>query len=390
MKMKKILILSPFYYPEKISTGKYNTYLSNELIGKGNDVDVICSYPIYPEWKVGAVDTELEGIKVVRGGKWLVFPRSQILRRAVLELWYMVFVLSKWKVWRNRYDIIVPIFPPSLFFLIVSKFSFDGTKLIGIVHDLQGIYATYKGGRVRSFVFKAIAAVERKTFKGCDKLIFLSNRMRREAVERYSLDDQKSFVHYPFVTINEFNDNGRLIDIIDNEQLTLVYSGALGEKQAPEKLLSYMQRVLDADGEVNAYIFSHGPVFERLKSNCKHNRVKFLPLVAEDDLPELILRSTVQIVPQEIGTSDGSLPSKLPNLLAAGGKIVCITDKDSELVTLLADYSKSVVSTSWEDASLVDDTVALLHDSEGSSEKDEGLLRKFSIVDLADNIVGDL
>ena len=41
----KILILSPFFFPEPISTGKFNTALAKALRDKGMEVTVICSHP---------------------------------------------------------------------------------------------------------------------------------------------------------------------------------------------------------------------------------------------------------------------------------------------------------------------------------------------------------
>ena len=44
--------------------------------------------------------------------------------------------------------------------------------------------------------------------------------------------------------------------------------------------------------------------------------------------------SSVQIIPQKENTSKGSLPSKLPNLLASGCKVLVITDPKSEIEEL--------------------------------------------------------
>ena len=43
--MKKVLLVSPFFHPERISTGLFNTKLVEGLIKKGVVVDVWCSHP---------------------------------------------------------------------------------------------------------------------------------------------------------------------------------------------------------------------------------------------------------------------------------------------------------------------------------------------------------
>ena len=50
-KQKKSLLISPFFYPEPISTGKFNTDFALKLQEEGHQVTVLCSHPFYPEWK---------------------------------------------------------------------------------------------------------------------------------------------------------------------------------------------------------------------------------------------------------------------------------------------------------------------------------------------------
>lgn len=60
---KKILIASPFFYPEPISTGKYSTFLAEKLVEKDHDVTVICSYPA---WQPKFTRKTLAGVRVIR------------------------------------------------------------------------------------------------------------------------------------------------------------------------------------------------------------------------------------------------------------------------------------------------------------------------------------
>lgn len=381
--MNKILMISPFFYPEPISTGKYNTIVAKELSSNGFKVEVLCSHPIYPKWKVEPTADVLEGVNTIRGGRYLKFPNNVLMRRAILELWFCFFVLFKLAFSKNKYTHIVPIFPPSLFMLFVPLLA-KKAKITGIVHDLQGIYANRNSGFVKRVIFGAIKLVESRAFKSCDQLIFLSEDMMRVASEQYDLDVEKNSVNYPFVTIERFTNKGNLSHIIPDDQVSLVYSGALGEKQAPKQLASFMEAVVQANDNVKAYIFSQGPEFESLKS--EHQAIQFNSLVDEDDLPELLMRSSVQILPQAEGTSDGSLPSKLPNLLASGCKIICITDPGSELVRILNSYSNATVEHKWDIEQLRGSCQGLLN-SDVTSEADNELLDKFRIQTLVDKIL---
>ena len=111
----KALIFSPFFYPEAISTGKYNTHLAKALVRKGYSVDVIAFYPLYPEWKSKRTTASLKGVNIRRGGGFFVYSKSVILRRIQLELGFTVHTL--WHIFFNRHsNIFIPIFAGFLFF----------------------------------------------------------------------------------------------------------------------------------------------------------------------------------------------------------------------------------------------------------------------------------
>ena len=66
---KNILVLSPFFYPEPISTGKFNTDFVKGLINEGHKITILCFHPFYPAWKVNVSKDLLEGVRIIRGGK---------------------------------------------------------------------------------------------------------------------------------------------------------------------------------------------------------------------------------------------------------------------------------------------------------------------------------
>ena len=66
--MKRVLILSPFFFPELISTGKYNTELAIQLRKQNLEVEVLCSHPLYPDWRPQKSSQKIDGIKIIRGG----------------------------------------------------------------------------------------------------------------------------------------------------------------------------------------------------------------------------------------------------------------------------------------------------------------------------------
>jgi glycosyltransferase involved in cell wall biosynthesis len=221
-------------------------------------------------------------------------------------------------------------------------------KIIGIVHDLQAIHLKPKGNKLKKLLLGLIKLVERAALNKCNKLIYLSREMRDEATFEYKLDETKSEIIYPFITVNDFNCRGRLDEYFDSKYFNLVYSGALGEKQNPKEIYDIAIKLVDINPNVRFIFFSRGPDFEKLKKLNSSNQIIFNDLVKPESLGELLIKSDIQIVPQAPGTSKGSLPSKVPNILSSGSMIYAITDKNSELQELLSEQEGCTISTTWD------------------------------------------
>lgn len=381
-----ILYISPFFYPELISTGKYNTYLVNALVESGCKLEVICSHPLYPKWKPEVSNKTLDNVRIIRGGQFIRYPKKPLIRRLILEIWMLFFVFRHLVIFRKHYDSIIIVFPPNLVAILIPLLRSKNTRVIGLVHDIQGVMADPKMGLISSIIMKGIHAIESYSYKACNHLIFLSENMKSAARELYSISEGNTIVRYPFITINTKDSEYKLDNIFSGVKSSVVYSGALGEKQAPDKLIKIFIKLLESDPDVHAFIFSQGIVFDRIKLEYTHERLHFHPLVEEDQLPELIKRSTIQIIPQDMGTSEGAFPSKLPNIFAAGTKLFCITEKGGEIDNLLSDYSRSVLCYSWENVE--ESLLNFLHaDLQDLSEKDNALLEKFSLSSLVDSII---
>jgi len=386
-KLKKIVLISPFFYPEPISTGKFNTDFALKLQQEGHQVTVLCSHPFYPEWKTRYSSEKLDGINIIRGGQKIKYSKKTSLRRVVLEIWYAFFILRNIKKHQNKIDIIIPVFPPSLAFYCASFFIKKEIKKIGIIHDLQIIYSSQKKGFLNKMITFFIKRVEKSCFKNCDTLIFLSEEMKNVALNIYKISKSKCQVQFPFTTIIDKPLSDNLKNILPNNQHNIVYSGALGEKQNPNELLDVYDYISKNISNTICYFFSQGPIFEELNKVNSNKMIQFHPLVRKEDVQELYARSSIQIVPQSPNTSKGSLPSKLPNILASGTKILVITDKNSELEKLFNDFNLHKVLTTW-DKKIITSTIKELLEKEYDFNRHKKIAQKlFNINSLIEKIV---
>ena len=137
----------------------------------------------------------------------------------------------------------------------------------------------------------------------------------------------------------------------------IVYSGALGEKQNPWKLIEFFERMCRDVDNVICHIFSRGPLFDKIISSFRSkqlDRLRFHAFVSEDSSLELFEKSTVHVVPQASGVGAGAFPSKLPNLLSQGVPVFAVCDDDCELASVVNEISYGKVVTMWDVEVMVD------------------------------------
>ena len=338
--MKKILLVTPFFYPEKISTGLFNTKIVKALEEKGCVVDVWCSHPFYPSWVPESSDLADVGNDVKRMGGWIRYPKSLILRRFLLEIWFFIAITFRAIKNRFEYDIVISHVPPSLFTFPLFLFK-RKSRVVVLVADLQSIHVGDGSNIIKKCIFNIVAWIERLSFDTADHVVFMSDAML-DRVGRSNLSSRIDVdVCYPGVTIS--NDGPTELDLlhfISSDESNVVYSGALGEKQNPEFLYELFGRAASLDPTLKFFILSEGDLFKKIRAagEAEGSSVNFLPLVKESEVTELYAKSTVQIVPQKPGTSDGSLPSKVPNLMSNHVPIFAITDMGGDLANLLDEY----------------------------------------------------
>ena len=359
---RRLAIFSPFYHPEPISTGKVNTLLAKEFVRQGWEIDVVCSHPLYPEWKPRRSDSELPSTTIYRGGGWVRYSASPMLRRLGLEVWFAVHTVLNALRLPKDIDVALMVYPPSLFGPLVWLMLPRRVRKVALVHDLQSEYARHGFHAGASMFTRLINRIERRSLKGADRCIFFSNDIARVAQNTLSLDGELMVVQYPFVTINDdLPATDDLESMLPRGVRHVVYAGALGEKQNPHVLAKFMEAAARAMPDVRFHIFSAGPIFDSLrKQQAAGGRLQLHGLLPEEHLSEMYARSAVQLVPQAPGTENGSLPSKLPNLLAAGVQILSIGSETSEVATLLRTAGTGTFVDGWEEQAFLQGVASAL------------------------------
>jgi glycosyltransferase involved in cell wall biosynthesis len=263
---KRVLIISPFFYPEPISTGLYNTDLALKLVEKGNKVHVWCFHPFYPGWKLKKTNQKIKGVKIKRGKPIIPFLQNQFIDRLILEVAFLRFVLIRKVKCKQSFDKIIFISPPTLSLIVLKAFKKNSNKVI-IVHDLQFIHLKKKSDKLSKLVF----FIEKKLMRSSNKLIFLSEEMKSFFDNSKQFANSSINVQRPFVNIEKRKSQKPIL----KKGINIVYSGALGAKQSPEKLLSLFEYTSNQNKDWNFYFFSSGGYFEALKKAVKTPKFTF-------------------------------------------------------------------------------------------------------------------
>ncbi len=399
---QQIVIVSPFFYPELISTGKANQHLAEALVTEGHGVTVVCSHPLYPSWLPVRSDAAIDGVKILRGGAWLRYPRAMPLRRLLLEAWFALYALRcVWSL-RKQTDVVISILPPSLFAFFLHLILPRAVRRVAVVHDLQGVLAAQQKGLHRRAIIRLIHAVENRAFRSQDLCIFFSGDMARVAQTSYRLEPAKIAVQYPFITLPQRRPESaaaaqRLKDLFPPEYLHVVYSGALGYKQNSRQLVAFLQSAAQRHPDVMFHVLSGGPFFQELRARYEKASgpaVKFHPLVSEQDLAELYARSAVQLIPQAEGTEVAALPSKLPNLLAAGVHLLAICGQSSEVGRLIQQAGTGSIVERWDEElflTRLEDALNIVRNESAAHRRARvaPLLEQFSIVNMMRLAIGE-
>ena len=395
MNQISISFYSPHFHPEKISTGKYNTLLVQGLLQRGASVRVITSHPLYPSWRPVFSREPFLNASIHRGGAWLRYPAKPLLRRLLLEFWFSFHAFKKCFATDAPAAILVAVFPPSLYFLLVHLFTSSSARRVAIVHDLQGILGLNDANFLTRALNRIVRWVESRAFHSCDKVIALSDQMANTMATVYSVNPRKLAVCYPFATIPSRACTAQnLQSLLPDGIAHVVYSGALGRKQDSLKLFQFFLAASAELPAVRFHIFSAGPAFIHLRnSNSRSSAVQFHDLVPESDLEELYARSTVQFLPQVQAASGACFPSKLPNILAAGVPVLAVCDPQSDLARIV-NQTAGAVAGSWETSVLLAHLRELLQQASAQNRQarqeavKDILASRFGLDALLDSILG--
>jgi colanic acid biosynthesis glycosyl transferase WcaI len=120
----------------------------------------------------------------------------------------------------------------------------------------------------------------------------------------------------------------------------VLYAGNMGAKQGLEIVIDAAERFVDRVNVkfVMVGVGAHVDTLKELAVAKGLKNVDFKPLQAWEVVPAMLAMADVHLVVQKKGAADAVLPSKLTNILSAGGFGVVTAERDTELGRLAVEY----------------------------------------------------
>ena len=182
-----------------------------------------------------------------------------------------------------------------------------------------------------------ILGVERWLMNRFDKVSSISHSMLAKASHKGVTKENLLF--FP-----NWSDTGFVNPDVDSSDLRaqwgyapddkiVLYSGNIGQKQGLEIVLDAAAAFADQP-QVKFVIIGNGAYRDTLAAEAASRglqNLEFKPLQAWELVPQILVMTDVHLVVQKKGVADAVLPSKLTNILAAGGHALVTAEQDTEL-----------------------------------------------------------
>ncbi|MCR5808701.1 MAG: glycosyltransferase family 4 protein [Clostridiales bacterium] len=347
----KILKLSPYYAPERISSSHLTEDLEQAYIAAGFDVEIICPTPTR-----GISDEEREKYKKIKyeekyGGR-IIIRRFAMMREGRnpvgRALRYVLTNLVQFRKGKKAESVDIVMgasTPPTQGILCgkaAKKLSKKYGKKVPFVYNLQDVFpdsmVTAGFAKKGGLLWKIGRKIEDRTYGYADRIIVISDDIKKNIMEK-GVPEEKIEIIPNWIDVNEVRhvprEENKLFDEfgIDRERFIVVYAGNLGRAQGIDTFIDAAKKVRDAE----FVIFGTGSSMHEYEERSKDCRnIRMLPLMPKERISEVYSMGDMSLVACKKGTGVGAVPSKTFSIMAAGTPVLLSFDEGSALWKLIA------------------------------------------------------
>ncbi len=384
----KLLKLSPYYFPESISSSHLSGDLEEAYIQAGFEIHVFAPTPtrgisdeVYDQYKDITYEERRDGYVKVRRFRMFREGKNPMLR----AVRYMLVHLRQYQCAIKEPDIDVisaGSTPPTqgmLCALVKRKLSKRYGRNVPLIFALHDVFpdSLVNAGMTKkgSLVWKLGRKVEDYTYRNADKIIVISEDIKRNIIDK-GVPEEKIQLIYNWIDTEAvhpvaWEDNALAKELeLRREDFHVVYAGNLGKAQGVGVILDAAQQLKNRK-DIKFLIFGNGAEEENIRTAIETEQltnVELYPLQPAARVAEVYSLGDVCIVACKKGNGVNAFPSKTVSIMATATPVLASFDLESELCRLMERHHCGVCCAPEDGAQMKDAILRLAGDLPRVSE----------------------
>jgi colanic acid biosynthesis glycosyl transferase WcaI len=338
-----VQLWSANFAPEPTGIAPVSTVLSEALVERGWDVDVVANHPHYPDPRWGLrrwpYRQRRGEVKLLRLP--LLVGRETAKQRLLQELsivsGYLAATPILGRPLLRRPDVLLVVSPPfPALMAAVLNGRLRRVPWVYWMHDLLPDGAVSTGLLDEdSTILRASRWLERTAYEECDSLAVLSQAFADNVLEKGVPPEKVEMIYDP--ATRPFPDLGaNAAGPPDGEEIKILSMGNIGLTQGLAPLVAAFERSDEiAKRGVKLVITGNGVAAGDVEAEIRSDRVEYVGLVDDERLEHELRSATLALVSQSYTGAEFNLPSKLMNFMAYGLPIVAAVNPSGETARLV-------------------------------------------------------
>jgi colanic acid biosynthesis glycosyl transferase WcaI len=337
-----VQLWSANYAPEPTGIAPVSTVLSDALVERGWDVDVVASHPHYPDprwgirpWPYRQRRGEVRLLRLP-----LLVGRDTAKQRLLQEMSIVSSFLAATPILGppllRKPDVLLVVSPPFPALLAaVLNGRLRGVPWVYWMHDLlpDGAVSTALLDE-ESPILRASRWLERVVYEECNAVAVLSQAFADNVRSKGVSPEKVELIYDP--ATRPFPDLGADGDAPQKDEIKILSMGNIGLTQGLAPLVAAFERSDEiARRGVRLVITGNGVAADDVRAEIRSDRVQYLGLVSDERLEHELHSATLALVSQSHTGAEFNLPSKIMNFMAYRLPIVAAVNPAGETARLV-------------------------------------------------------
>lgn len=333
-KGSKITILCQYFYPENVTAASLPYEMAQELVKKGFNVKVITGMPQEYHKGPAAKKETISGIQIERI-KYIYRDRRYIIGRFINNFSFFVSIFNNHRKLKDA-DVVITYSSPPINPIVPAFYSKKyGFKLIYVVYDVYPDMA-YKFGylKTKGCIGKAFKAANKYVYERCDKIIVLSDEMKKY------YEDNIGYIDKVTVIPNWYVDDEYLPYNPKDDGLKVLYGGNVGIVQDVDTMFGGIASLRDYK-KAKFYFAAHGSKLDTFTGELKEqgiNSVVKLGYLQKDKYDIFLNSVDIAIISLDQRMVGLASPSKFYSYLAKGKPVIFIGSRQMDVAKEIIKY----------------------------------------------------